>query len=951
MAIYKEVFERNYTVVGSPTITDDYVLSETSGSNYVKNTMALPSSFTSLDFITKYKKTTSTSNLSFILSDVSANRPLFINASDKLTFYNGGSDITGTTTLRVGSVYWLRMTLSGNTLDLYTLQDDNYTVDTLPEISAWIHEVANTSFTNNYTSKTLCLGAQPYSSSYGLHGELSLKDTHLSIDGELYWAPVVEELVDVSGSIKISKGYYSDGSNKINMPASTYNIDALTANQTLGGKNKLFAYTDSTDSVGALITSTTPTGSFKITKDLEHPVYLDPTKNYIAGGELIEPVVTPLSSQGGVEIVGDVPIADGIASGFSDTVYLEMINGGALFNSATESFEYTTRFKQNSALDSNEGLLDSGPSDNYGIRLTLNDGSVRLRVSQDGGTTYAIDVSSTNTISFGTYYSLRLTYSSTNGYTVSLKEDGSNTWEVWASSTSTVKPFYSEEQGYRLGDNVATDSYLNGSIDLSQTNLVVDGELVWEALPKLDQVSSTKALQYSEAQDTAYWIPSSETVSLDSVKAVQSVGPVNDLYLTSLTSNPTASLSFSDNGEIGGVHNKLPLKQKVYLNNDTDKILGVQEIPEEIKIAGGTTINYIITGSPTITSDSVVSGLSSSNYLSRSTGATFSPGSSAWEIKAKVTTGSSLGSEEIFIDPNYDLRGIRIGFQEHSGPKWQFLVSSGSYWINTSAYYGSYTVQPNTTYWIKAGYTGSEYYLEYSTDGSEYTRDVTYSSSSAVDSYALQIRSYSGYTWSGSVDLKETLVTIGSDVWWKPATVLNGIAVSGWSALYSDVTGFTGNTALDYTTPVIIDASSLEIPAGFGTYTVYLYYINGDIKFKPSNEKVLDKTVFTGYALTLNDGVIQSVSKKGELSAVFVQRGYGRNTRRYLFIPAANLRDGSFTTKASYGFYDMSVQGTLPPSEYLARMENVAYNSSDKTVVMDGDTFDYIGDMMFSFIG
>lgn len=725
-----------------------------------------------------------------------------------------------------------------------------------------------------------------------------------------------EALVDVSGSVEISKGYYSDGSNKINMPASTYNFDALTDNQTLGGKNKLFAYTDSTDSVGALITSTTPTGSFKITKELEQPVYIDPTKNYIAGGELIEPT---LSFKAGTTTLWERPnLTSNTSYGIVSDVW-----------GANNSGDYSAW----KALDGNTSTYAS-----------LNDGA--------GGVVWW---------KWELPHDLIFTPESVLTFVQRNSSEGCAGWRFYADveMTKPLGPFFTSQTSAgtsinipcsNLASNLRTNiiylynpsvSSWPGMAELRFSNVYMAGE---------SSVSSTKALQYSESQDTVYWIPSEATVSLDSVKATQSVGPVNDLYLTTTTGTPTASLSFSDNGAIAGVTTKLPLKQKVYLNNEADKILGVQERPDELVITGGTMTSYTTTGSPTITDDYVVSGLSSSNYLSRPIDTTFSPGSSAWEIKAKVTTGTSLGSEEIFIDPNSNQRGIRIGFQNKNGLKWQFLVSRGSAWISTSAYYGSYLVQPNTTYWIKAGYTGSEYYLEYSTDGSEYIRDITYSSSYAVGSYALQIRAYSNYSWSGLVDLKETAVTIGSEVWWKPVTFQDGVTVSGWSALYSDVTGFTGNIALDYTTPVNIASSSLEIPAGFGTWLEYLYYTNGDIKCIQAGDTVLDKAVFTGYALTLSRDGLQSVSKQGELCAAFVQRGYGRNTRRYLFIPAANLREGSYTTKASSGFYDMSVQGTLPPDNMIASMKNVEYNSSTATVVMEGNTFDYIGNMMCTLI-
>ena len=579
MAIYKTEYSPNYTVVGSPTITDDFVVSNFSTSNYLTSegksvlTVADVTSFEIVIDITTGSSFAGASGrilqpLSALNSNSDAANSPFIcieNRTIKFVFYNGSSYyscVTGLNTLAINTRYLFKWTYFNNrgVEGYYSIDGGN----------TWEGNKLLNWRQIQWAEKEFVLGTRGSGHDTTFRGSIHLKNCYIKVNDEMWWQPLKEEHVDVSGSVEISKGYFSDGSNEINMPASTYNIDALTANQTLGGKNKLFAYTNSTDSVGALITSTTPTGSFKITKDLEHPVYLDPTKNYIAGGELIEPA-----------------------------------------------------------------------------------------------------------LSF-----------------------------------------------------IGTD------------------------------VSSTKALQYSGDQDKTYWMPSETTVSLASVKAAQSVGPVNDLYLTTTAGTPTASLSFSDNGAIGGVATKFHLKQKVYLNNETDKILGVQERPDEISISG-------------------------------------------------------------------------------------------------------------------------------------------------------------------------------SD---------NGITVSGWSALYSDVTGYTGNTALDYTTPTESASSSLEIPSG--AETAYLWYVNGDIKCKLSTDPVLNKAVFTGYALTLNNGTISGVVKRGELCAAFVQRGSERSSRRYLFIPAANLKDGSFTTRAGQGFYDMSVNGTLPPSEVGASMGNVEYDSTNKTAIFEGATFDYIGNMM-----
>ena len=185
--------------------------------------------------------------------------------------------------------------------------------------------------------------------------------------------------------------------------------------------------------------------------------------------------------------------------------------------------------------------------------------------------------------------------------------------------------------------------------------------------------------------------------------------------------------------------------------------------------------NFNVVGSPTINNTTkVVSDFSTSNYLQLQE--PFNPGNNPWEVVVKFKTGSNVTSvQQIFQSclgtGNAGRYGININIDSSS--KFNFFCSSsGSSWLFDT--FGTHIVQANTDYIIKIGWTGTEYYLEYSLDGETFTRDVTYSSESAI--YSPLIFTYFGvYSTSsfsdgfkGSIDLSETYIKVNNTVWWQP---------------------------------------------------------------------------------------------------------------------------------------------------------------------------------------
>ena len=231
----------------------------------------------------------------------------------------------------------------------------------------------------------------------------------------------------------------------------------------------------------------------------------------------------------------------------------------------------------------------------------------------------------------------------------------------------------------------------------------------------------------------------------------------------------------------------------VQYNRSLDVLLKLTEIAEAgegIKILPP--YNFEIVGNPTLV-DKVLSNITQNDYLKFVLPSeTFSVGGSSWKVKAKVRTPSNVTTEATFFNNPVDQEGFRVGIT--SDGKWQFLVSNNG-WIDTSNYYGTYSVQGDTDYWLEFGYDTDyyNYYLKYSTDGQNYSNDITYNSYIGMMDTAIYLLS----GWTGLVYLEDVSVEKGGSVWTTP---------------YSDST--KDKIAVDILTPSSAPDSSLDGFAG-----------------------------------------------------------------------------------------------------------------------------------------
>lgn len=238
--------------------------------------------------------------------------------------------------------------------------------------------------------------------------------------------------------------------------------------------------------------------------------------------------------------------------------------------------------------------------------------------------------------------------------------------------------------------------------------------------------------------------------------------------------------------------------------------------------------NFTRIGNININHNGIVSNCTTSNYLKLTNN--FNPGNSSWEVYAKVTTGSSVTSEQDIFGVTTDQQLFRVGLAGTVTDRFQILVANNSTWINTSSHYGTYAVLANTTYWIKAGFDGIDtYYLDYSLDGETYIRDVSYTSTLKINAGANVYNTISSglsgidVAWKGLIDLSEMYIKIDNKIWWQPIynkfysqyqvmgtlNVTNGIANYFSSDNYIRILNFQpGSSKWEITIKVLVTSNS-----------------------------------------------------------------------------------------------------------------------------------------------
>lgn len=303
--------------------------------------------------------------------------------------------------------------------------------------------------------------------------------------------------------------------------------------------------------------------------------------------------------------------------------------------------------------------------------------------------------------------------------------------------------------------------------------------------------------------------------------------------------------------------------------------------------------NYTVVGSPTV-NNGVASGFSQSNFLKLPEIVSF--GSNSWEIGFKfIYTPSSANQILLYSVSSSATGGTADGNVGSYGITLQIInntlslyLSNTTSWNIANGLKGATTLIDGTTYYVKLSYNGIAYNLYLSETGIFNTPEITVNSSNTIPERHISIGCIGDVSvpFLGSIDLKESYIKIGSEIWWNckysedvydsisyavkrkirkyykntelfDANIINGItseigtvSYSGAAVYQSNAWDCFGYTRIGFKTNTATGSGQSEItfnevqPAGFYT-------------FKADNTQNGTAT----FSVTFNDGTTQTLAQ------------------------------------------------------------------------------------------
>lgn len=165
------------------------------------------------DFIFKGKLTSSSTH-SVLLSVISSSEQYYgVRSADghfRFSMYKG-SWTDGTNELSLDTWYWFRVIIDNGSVTAYTLEDNNYTLQSLPDISSWRQEFTASSYVD---TTQYYIGYNPNTTGEYWKGSLDLKNS-IKKYGDYQWAFFYPNIAENSVSGKTAESIANNSSGSV----------------------------------------------------------------------------------------------------------------------------------------------------------------------------------------------------------------------------------------------------------------------------------------------------------------------------------------------------------------------------------------------------------------------------------------------------------------------------------------------------------------------------------------------------------------------------------------------------------------------------------------------------------------------------------------------------------------------------------------------------------------
>ena len=556
-------------------------------------------------------------------------------------------------------------------------------------------------------------------------------------------------------------GYVSvEGTAESYVPASTqvYADSALTVELEVAAAN-IWTYTgDSTENVTTQSGYVKPSGSVFVPSgtqvysnaDLTTPLEVASGSDWIYTGTTSPSMIGALNetvSAKNTDFVGSVTNTSGVLSGFSNSNYATLPKA---FSPGSDSWEQVWEIKlpntsttQTICWASNRAACSFGVDSDKYFYLSLSSNGSSFDIGETGGN-YQVQAN--------TDYWVKISYTG-SAYTLAYSLSGEPESYVTDITISSSTPIYQNSSQFFVGNNGISSNIFTGSINLNNSYININDEIWWQ----YQSGDNTLELSYNGTQ---YALGSKTLASTDVVRngwqpTIGSAPSTENAYFNSTIDIGNADFSFWK------------------WNGVTEAGYSWQEFPAakvgEVTMKSETVQPNITVNGTLNNNNGVFSGFSADNYI---TTQTFQPGNQPWEIRIKVnindvqTPGMIVGSGAI---------AARMAIWYRSGHWALSFSSNNTSWNIGDSVTGSYTILPNTNYWLKISFTGSAYTLAYSLTGEpeSYVDDVTVTSSLSMyntdtppvlgsNKASLELLN----PLNGSIDLNSTYFSINNEIVW-----------------------------------------------------------------------------------------------------------------------------------------------------------------------------------------